>query len=380
MTIPFLELLPAYNELKGECDAAWYRVMASGWYLLGRELESFEAEYAAYCGTKYCVAVGSGLDALHLALRAAVEDEGAEVIVPAHTYIATWLAVTQARLRPVPVEPEENTCLIDTTRIEQAITPRTRAIIPVHLYGQPVNMDIIMKIADRHGLFVLEDNAQASGARYRGRRTGGLGHAAAHSFYPAKNLGAFGDGGAVTTNDESLCRRVRMLRNYGSGKKYLHELRGYNSRLDELQAAILRVKLMRLDEWNDRRNKIAEIYANELGSLAAMERGQLALPTISNYANSVWHLYTIRHPARDAMIKHLAENGVQVQIHYPIPVHRSPAYSATASRSGWELPITERISKTILSLPMGPHLSESAARYVAAKVKEFVLADANKGD
>ncbi len=372
MVISFLELLPAYKELKLELDAAWYRVMSSGWYLFGRELELFESEYAAYCGTKYCIAVGSGLDALHLALKAAVGEKGGEVIVPAHTYIATWLAVTQAGLQPVPVEPDEATCLIDVNRIEAAITPRTRAIIPVHLYGQPADMDAIMKIANRYGLFVLEDNAQAAGARYCGMRTGGLGHAAAHSFYPSKNLGAFADGGAVTTNDESLCRRVRMLRNYGSEKKYVHELQGMNSRLDELQAAILRVKLSRLDDWNKRRKQIAEIYNDEFGKLALMEGVQLSTPKQAGYADHVWHLYTIRHPSREALIGHLAQNGIQVQIHYPIPVHRCPAYLSGGRHSSWELPITDRICQTILSLPMGPHLSEAEARKVAAKVKEFL--------
>ena len=243
MSVPFLDFSGPYDELKAELDDAYARFMRSGWYILGKEVDSFEEEYAGYCGTKYCIGVGNGLDALHLILRAWGIGPGHEVIVPSNTYIATWLAVSYAGATPVPVEPDSRTFNIDPARIEAAVTPRTRAIIPVHLYGQPADMDPIMNIAEKHGLKVIEDAAQAQGARYKERRTGSIGHAAGHSFYPGKNLGAFGDGGAVTTNDAELADRVRALRNYGSSKKYYNDYKGFNSRLDELQAAFLRVKL-----------------------------------------------------------------------------------------------------------------------------------------
>src|SRR5580692_7393254 len=260
MKVPFLELKPTYAELRADFDAAYHRVMDSGWYLLGNEIESFETEFAKYCEAKHCIGVGNGLEALHLILRAYGIGEGDEVIVPSNTYIATLLAVSYAGARPVPVEPDPRTYNIDPAAIEAAVTPRTKAILPVHLYGQPADMDAINQIAARHGLKVIEDNAQAQGARYKGRVTGGLGDAAGHSFYPGKNLGAFGDGGAVTTNDAELAERIRTLRNYGSKKKYYNDSKGYNSRLDELQAAFLRVKLKRLDEWNKRRAEVARRY------------------------------------------------------------------------------------------------------------------------
>ena len=240
MNVPFLELKPTYEELRAEFDAAYHRVMDSGYYLLGKELEAFEAEFAAYCGAKHCVCVGNGLDALHIILRAYDIGEGDEVIVPANTFIATWLAVSYAGATPVGVEPDAKTCNLDSAKIEAAITPRTKAIMPVHLYGQAADLDAIMTLAEKHGLKVIEDNAQAQGARCRGRRTGALGHAAGHSFYPGKNLGAFGDGGAITTDDAEVADRVRTLRNYGSKKKYYNEVRGYNSRLDEMQAVLSR--------------------------------------------------------------------------------------------------------------------------------------------
>src|SRR5205807_8471212 len=260
MKVPFLDFVAPYEELKPELDEAYFRFMRSAWYILGKEVEAFEQEYAQYCGSKYCVGVGNGLEALHLILRAYEIGKGDEVIVPSNTYIATWLAVSYADATPVPVEPDPRTYNLDPARIEAALTPRTRAILPVHLYGQPADVDPIMDLARKHGLKVLEDNAQAQGARYKGRRTGSLGDAAGNSFYPGKNLGAFGDAGAVTTNDAGLADRVRTLRNYGSRKKYYNECIGYNSRLDELQAAFLRAKLKKLDEWNNRRRAIAERY------------------------------------------------------------------------------------------------------------------------
>ena len=264
--IPFLDLRASYLELKTALDSAFQRVMASGWYILGEELKAFEAEFAEYCNVKYCVGVGNGLDALHLILRAMDIGQGDEVIVPSNTFIATWLAVSYAGATPVPVEPDEATYNIDPSKIEAAITEKTKAIMPVHLYGQPADMDPILKIAARHHLKVIEDAAQAHGARYKGKRTGSLGDAAGFSFYPGKNLGAFGDGGAVTTNDSTLAERVRRLSNYGSQVKYAHDVKGFNSRLDELQAALLRVKLRHLDAWNGRRRQIAAQYLRKLNA------------------------------------------------------------------------------------------------------------------
>src|SRR6185436_8312757 len=293
-SVPFLDFSAPYEELKPELDEAYSRFMRSAWYILGKEVEAFEQEFSNYCGVKHCIGVGNGLEALHLVLRAWGVGEGHEVIVPSNTYIATWLAVSYADATPVPVEPDPRTFNLDPARIEAAITPRTRAIMPVHLYGQPADMDPIIEIARKHGLKVLEDNAQAQGALYKGRRTGGLGDAAGNSFYPGKNLGAFGDAGAVTTNDADLADRIRTLRNYGSKKKYYNEIKGYNSRLDEMQAAFLRVKLRKLDEWNDRRRVIANRYQEELAGSSS-----LTLPFVPSWAALGWHLYVIRHPQRD---------------------------------------------------------------------------------
>lgn len=351
MSVLFLDLKAAYEELRSDFDSAHRRVMDSGWYLLGREIEAFEAEFAAYCGAKHAVGVANGLDALHLILRAYGIGPGDEVIVPANTYIATWLAVSHAGAVPVPVEPDPQTCNLDPVRIEAALTPRTRAIMPVHLYGRPADMDPILDIARRRGLKVVEDNAQAHGARYNGRRTGGLGDAAGTSFYPGKNLGAFGDGGAVTTNDPELAARVRLLRNYGSKVKYEHEIQGFNSRLDELQAAFLRVKLGVLDEWNQRRAAVAERYR------AAFADTGLRLPAPSPVGGHVWHLYTVRHAGRDRLRDFLEQAGVGTGIHYPIPPHLQPAYAFLGLREG-AFPVSEKIHREILSLPMGPHLSE----------------------
>lgn len=353
MRVPFLDIKASYCELKDEFDAAYHRVMDSGWVLLGQETEALEREFAAYCEAKHCIAVGNGLDALQLVLRAWDIGPGDEVIVPAHTFIATWLAVSNVGATPVPVEPDERTYNIDVDRIEAAITPKTKAIIPVHLYGQPADMDPIMAIAAKHGLKVLEDNAQAQGARYKGRRTGSLGHAAATSFYPGKNLGAFGDAGAVTTNNDDLAERVRMLRNYGSRVKYQHELAGVNSRIDELQAAFLRVKLARLDEWNARRKKIAEFYLAQISHDAP----QLALPYAPDWSDPVWHLFVVRHPRRDVLQKQLEAEGIQTLIHYPLPSHLSGAYKYLGMHAG-SLPLCEMLSAEVLSLPIGPQMRE----------------------
>src|SRR6266511_254100 len=365
MRIPFLELTPTYLELKDEFDTAWHRVMDSGWYLLGSELESFEQEYAAYCGAKHCVGVGSGLDALHLGLRAWEIGRGDEVIVPAHTFIATWLAVTFAGAAPVPVDPDRKTLNLDPERVAAAITPRTRAIIPVHLYGQPADMEPINAIAEKHGLKVLEDAAQAQGARYKGRGVGSLGHAAAHSFYPSKNLGAYSDAGAVTTDDAALADKLRTLRNYGSTLKYYHERIGINSRLDELQAAFLRVKLAKLNEWNARRQTVAHYYLNRLQRLP-----ELVLPFVPAEIDPVWHLFVVRHPRRDELRRHLAGAGIGSLIHYPVPPHLSEAYSDLGHRRG-SYPIAEEQSRTVLSLPIGPHLNREAQDHVIAAIRSF---------
>ena len=364
MKVPFLDLKAQYLELQGELDAAYRRVMDSGWYLLGAELEAFESEFARYCEVRHCIGVGNGLDSLHLILRACGIGAGDEVIVPSNTYIATWLAVTYAGATPVPVEPDPGTCNIDPSRIEGAVTRRTKAILPVHLYGQPADMDPINEIASRHGLRVFEDAAQAHGARYRGRRTGGLGDAAGFSFYPGKNLGAFGDGGAITTNDDELAQRVRMLRNYGSRVKYHHELQGFNSRLDELQAALLRVKLARLDEWNGRRKTVAASYLELLQG-----NKNLVLPRVPDGIEPVWHLFVIRNAQRDALQKRLADNGVGTLIHYPIPPHLQGAYRDLNLHQG-EFPIAEALHREVLSLPIGPHLDPAAVALVGSLVAD----------
>lgn len=366
MKIPFLELKPGYLELKSEFDAAYQRVMDSGWVLLGKELEAFEAEFAAYCGAKHCIGVANGLDALHLVLRAMRIGPGDEVLVPSNTFIATWLAVSYAGATPVPVEPDRQTYNIDPERLEAAITRRTKAIIPVHLYGQPADMDPINAIAAKHGLKVIEDNAQAQGARYKGRPTGSLGDAAATSFYPGKNLGAFGDGGGVTTDDDDLADRVRTLRNYGSKVKYHYEYQGMNSRLDEIQAAFLRVKLSVLDEWNSRRKAIASAYQRGLAAC----KSELVLPFVPERVDPVWHLFVIRHPRRDALQQHLADAGIGTQIHYPIPSHQTAAYLYDG-QPPVSLPIAEELSGTVLSLPIGPHLPSAAAQEVVGALLAF---------
>lgn len=363
--IPFLDLKSPYTELREELDDAYRRVMESGWYVLGNEVETFESEYASYCDTKYCCGVGNGLEALHLIIRAYGIGPGDEVIVPANTYIATWLAVTHAGATPVPVEPDKQTYNIDPDLIEQAVTPNTRAILVVHLYGQTADMDRINAIARKHNLKVIEDCAQAHGARYKGRRAGSLGDAAGFSFYPGKNLGAIGDGGAVTTNDEVLAHRIKTLRNYGSQMKYHNEVKGYNSRLDELQAAFLRVKLRKLDEWNSRRCMVAGLYLRELASVSALK-----LPIVPEWAEPVWHLFVICHSQRDALQKSLSEAGVGTMIHYPIPPHLQPAYTCL-NRSEGEFPVSEQMSKEVLSLPMGPHLSGGQVDYIVSAARTF---------
>jgi dTDP-4-amino-4,6-dideoxygalactose transaminase len=365
MNVPFLELKPGYDELRSEFDAAYHRVMDSGWYLLGEELEQFETEFAAYCEEKFCVAVGSGLDALHLILKAYGIGSGDEVVVPSNTFIATWLAISHAGATPIPVDPDSETFNIVSESIEAAINPRTKAVMPVHLYGQSADMDPIIRIARKHGLKVIEDNAQAQGARYRGRRTGSLGDAAATSFYPGKNLGAFGDAGAVTTNDAALADRVRMLRNYGSRVKYHNDCQGYNSRMDELQAAFLRVKLKRLDEWNARRRSVAARYFSELEDVVGLK-----LPCVLEGVEPVWHIFALRHPRRDELQTSLAKVGIGTLVHYPIPPHLSGAYAKVGWKPG-DFPVAEEIAKTELSLPLGPHLEPKSQEIVIQAIRQL---------
>ncbi len=362
MNIPLLDLGAAYDELREEIETAVMASLRSGWYIGGEAVEAFECDFAEYTDTAHCIGVGNGLDALHLALLAMGVGPGDEVIVPSNTYIATWLAVSHCGAVPVPVEPLESTFNIDPTRIETAITPRTRVILPVHLYGQPADMDPILDIARRHGLRVLEDAAQAHGARYNGRRIGGHGDAVAWSFYPGKNLGALGDAGAVTTRDDLLADRIRMLRNYGSRQKYVNEVQGFNSRLDPAQAAALRVKLRYLDKWNARRQDIAGRYAEGLAGAG------LALPTVPEGGEPVWHLYVVRHPRRDALQRHLSEAGIGTLIHYPIPPHRQEAYAEAGFPAG-AFPIAEAMAQEVLSLPIGPHLGPDAVEAVIAAVR-----------
>lgn len=361
--IPFLDLGAAYRELQPHIDAAVGRVLASGHYILGPEVEAFETEFASYCEANHCIGLANGLDALHLALRAMDVGPGDEVIVPSNTYIATWLAVSQCGATPVPVEPDARTCNIDPSLIEAAITPRTKVILPVHLYGQPADMDPILAIARKHGLRVLEDGAQAHGARYKGRRIGTHGDAVAWSFYPGKNLGALGDGGAVTTNDPAIADRLRVLRNYGSRVKYVNEVQGYNSRLDPLQSAVLRVKLGHLDAWNARRADVAAAY------LQGLDGSGLVLPHVPGWATPAWHLFVVRHPQRDALQQRLHGAGVGTLIHYPIPPHRQAAY-ADAGFAPEAFPIASRIAEEVLSLPMGPQLSRVDALRVVQAVRQ----------
>lgn len=362
-TIPFLDLNRQHRPIASDLEAAMSGVLSSGWFIQGTQLEAFESEFAAYCQVEHCVGVGNGLDAIVLLLRAYGVGPGDEVIVPTNTFIATWLAVTAVGATPVGVEPDEATHNINPALIEAHLTPRTRCIIPVHLYGQPADMDPIMALAQRHGLIVIEDNAQAQGALYKGRPTGSLGHAAATSFYPGKNLGALGDGGAVVTRDAAIARKVRTLRNYGSEKKYEHLVMGCNSRLDELQAAVLRVKLPHLEQWNTERRRLAARYD------AILPREAITLPHRPDWSAPVWHLYVIRSRQRDALQAHLLKAGVQTVIHYPIPPHQQACYAPSMPNASH--PLAEQLSKEVLSLPMYPGLTEAEQLRVAEAIASF---------
>lgn len=364
-SIPFLDLNAAYAELQPEIEAAVLATLRSGMHIGGEAVEAFEHDFAAFTGAAHGVALSNGLDALYLALRALDVGPGDEVIVPSNTFVATWFAVSQCGATPVPVEPDEGTCNITAATIRAAITPRTRVLMPVHLYGQPAELDAILALARAHGLRVVEDAAQAQGARWRGRRIGAHADLVCWSFYPGKNLGAFGDAGAITTDDTALAERVAMLRNYGSRQKYVHELRGGNHRMDPLQAAALRVKLGHLERWNRRREDLAAAYTTGLAGSG------LVLPRVAEGADPVWHLYVVRTPRRDALQQHLAQQGIGSLIHYPIPPHRQQAYAAMGIGEG-RFPIAERMAREVLSLPMGPHLRDAQQRRVIDSVQDFL--------
>jgi dTDP-4-amino-4,6-dideoxygalactose transaminase len=367
--IPFLELAREYRDVQQELDEALNRVAKSGRYVLGEECSGFELEFAEYCGVRHSVGVGNGLNALELLLRASGIGPGDEVIVPANTYIASWLAVTNVGAIPKPVEPRADTHNLDPDSVVPAITSRTKAIMTVHLYGQPSDTATLSDIASSHGLLLFEDAAQAHGARVSGRRVGSLGAGAAFSFYPTKNLGAMGDGGAVTTDDPELDDRIRLLRNYGSRVKYRNEVRGVNSRLDELQAAVLRTKLRHLDAWNDRRRQLAEGYLQALAGLPG-----LTMPCVPAWAEAVWHVFVVLHAQRDSMQKELGRKGIGSLIYYPTPPHLSAAYSGLGWGRG-DFPISERLADCNLALPLNPQLSDAEQTSVIAAVRSFCLAN-----
>jgi len=362
-TVPFLELGAAYKELKPQIDSAIQRVLSSGWYILGPEVEQFESKWADYCGARHAVGVANGLDALILSLRALGIGPGDEVIVPSNTFIATWLAVSAVGALAVPVEPDVRTSNLNPELVESHVTSRTRAIIVVHLYGQPADLDRLKAIADRYSLALIEDAAQAHGARYKETRIGSVGDAVCWSFYPAKNLGALGDGGAVTTNDAGLAERIRVLANYGSRKKYYNEVKGVNSRLDPLQAAVLGVKLDVLDDWNNRRSSIAAKY------ISAFDKLNFVLPFVPEWASPVWHLFVIQTADRDRLELRLKERGIATQVHYPVAPHLQAAYADEYAQRA-HLPIAEKLASEVLSLPIGPHQSDEESSEVIRVLTE----------
>jgi dTDP-4-amino-4,6-dideoxygalactose transaminase len=350
VAIPFLDLQAAYTELSTEIKTAIHRVINSGCYISGKEVENFENLFAEFCNANYCVGVGNGTDALTLALRAFDIGPGDEVIVPSNTYIATWLAISAVGATPVPVEPLVGSYNIDSKSIEKHINPRTKIILPVHLYGIPADMDSICQLANKYKLIVIEDAAQAHGSRIRSKCIGGHGDVVAWSFYPSKNLGALGDGGAITTNNVTISNRIRKLANYGSSTKNYNDEYGINSRLDPIQAAVLTVKLRHLNSWNKRRQAIAQIYSQELSNTI------IKTPKVPEWAESVWHLYVVATPQRKFLQTNLNAAGIQTMVHYPIPPHLQIAYHNLNIRKG-SLPISERYADEVLSLPIGPHLA-----------------------
>jgi dTDP-4-amino-4,6-dideoxygalactose transaminase len=357
MKIPFLNLKRQYDFQKNEIDNAIGRVLNSGQFILGEEVTKFESTYAQYCESKYCCSVANGLEALKLSLLSLGLGKGDEIIVPAHTFIATWLAVTHIGATPIPIEPEEDSYNINPNLIQEKITNKTKAIIIVHLYGHPANIDPIKKIAKKNSLFLIEDAAQAHGAKYKKKMIGSHGDIVAWSFYPGKNLGALGDGGAITTNSLKLYEKIKILRNYGSDKKYINPSIGFNSRLDSIQAAILNVKLTFLNEANNKRNQIALKY------LDAFQNSSLILPRICSDSTHVWHLFILRHSRRDIFIKELNKLGIQALIHYPVPPHLQKAYSCLQLSKG-SLPVTEKICSEVMSLPIDPLMSDNEIDFV----------------
>lgn len=365
MQVPFLELKPAYDELRADMDAAYHRVMESGWFIFGQELAGFEREYAAAVGTRHCLGVANGLEALQLSLLAADIGPGDEVIVPSHTYIASWLAVSQVGATLVPCEPDPETWALDPSKVSRCLTPRTRAILPVHLYGQVGDLAALRALTDPRGLWLIEDSAQSHGATSRGLQSGALGHIAGVSFYPSKNLGAWGDAGAVLTSSDAVAERIRRLRNYGSTVRYHHEEKGINSRLSELQAAFLRVKLRRLDDWNRRRAVLAAQYFEALHGV-----GDLVFPKIPEWSRPVWHLFVVRTRRREALQRFLTDHGVATQIHYPIPPHLSGAYRDRGWQRG-DFPLAEALADEVLSLPIGPHHTAEQIAHVTRSIRAF---------
>jgi len=361
--IPYLDLERIHNEISAEIHNAIQAVVDRNWFILGEELELFESEYAAYVGTKYCLGVGNGLDALHIILSAYGIGAGDEVIVPANTFIATALAVSYSGATPVLVDVSADTYNINPNLIEEKITSKTKAIIAVHLYGRMADMKAIKKIADKHDLLLIEDAAQAHGAVLNGKKAGSIGNAAGFSFYPGKNLGAFGDAGAITTDDEELYKRAKALRNYGSDKKYHHDVRGFNSRMDEIQAAILRVKLKYLDRWTRERQEIAEFYRNNI------KNDRISLPTYAKEEN-VWHIFPVFSNDRDCLQNYLREKGIATQCHYPIPVHRQKAYKELGYSEG-DFPISESIAETELSLPLWCKMTKEEKQCVVDVMNDF---------
>ena len=368
MPVPFVDLQAQYRSIKVEVDAAVQRVLDTSAFILGREVEAFERAFAEYVGARECVGVSNGTAAIQLALQACGVGAGDEVIVPANTFFATAEAVSTAGATPVFVDCDPVTYNLDAGRVEAAVTPRTRAVIPVHLYGQPADLDAVFEVAAAHDLFVIEDAAQAHGARYKGDRVGPLARAGCFSFYPGKNLGAYGEGGAVVTNDAGVARRLRMLRDHGSEQKYRHELVGYNARLEGIQGAVLNVKLKHLDDWNARRRRYAARYRELLGPLE--EAGALSLPREAAYAEHVYHLFVVQTGPRDALQRYLSAAGVQTGIHYPVPVHLQPAYAALGHKAG-DFPNAESQAQRVLSLPMFAELTEHQLKYVAHALADF---------
>ena len=365
MVIPFMSFDKMHTELRSDFQAAFNEVLDSNYFILGNQLSEFEKEYSKFNNTNFTIGVGNGLEALVLSLKTFNIGSGDEVIVPSNTFIATFLAVLQTGAKPIPVEPDEDSFNINPTNIEKAITSNSKAIIPVHLYGQACEMDAIMEIANRHNLLVIEDNAQSQGAKYNNRLTGEFGDTGCTSFYPGKNIGALGDGGAVTTNSTSTSSIVKELRNYGSSEKYIHNSIGVNSRLDELQAAFLRKKLVRIPDWNIERNRIGKLYLKELDSCH-----ELTLPKTINKATHVYHLFVIRTNKRDELQKYLSQKGITTLIHYPIPPHLQKGLTSLKFKKG-DFPIAEKMAETCLSLPLYIGLSDNEVKYICNTIKKF---------